>query len=110
MRRRLGTLALDAPAVEVAELALRRALDELRAGLGEGSYLLGNRFSYADVAMATALSYVQPVDDAYLRLGPATRAARTQERLAGEYPDLLTWRDQIYANHRRSTPAAPGTD
>lgn len=82
------------------EAGMRAGLDALRAGLGDASYLLGE-FSYADIAAATMLQGVLPVADAYIRLGPATRAAWTHAGLAGEYPDLLRWRDSLYLRHRR---------
>lgn len=84
------------------ESAMRDALDALRRGLEGGkSYLLGD-FSFADVAMAAALQAVSPVSDAYWPIGPATRDVWTHAELARAYPDLLAWRDAIYAKHRRS--------
>lgn len=89
-------------ATHLAEL--RAGLKAVRAGLsGESSYLLGS-FSYADIVAATMLQGVRPVDDAYLRLGPATREVWTNAELAGEFADLLAWRDALYRRHRR--PAA----
>lgn len=86
------------------EETLRAGLDALRAALAGGEYLLGS-FSYVDIAMATLLQGVEPVADRYLRLGPATRATWTRTELAREYADLLRWRDELYARHRRrATP------
>jgi len=80
--------------------ALRDALAELRTALADGrQYLLG-QLSYADIAMASALQFVSPVDDRHIRLGPATRRAWTDLELAGELTDLLEWRDQLYAGRR----------
>lgn len=86
---------------------MRAGLDALRAGLpskADAPYLLG-AFSYADIAMATMIQGVLPVDDRYIPLGPGTRAAWTREDLARDYPDLIQWRDGIYARHR----AGPST-
>lgn len=86
--------------LEASDRALSEILRELRAALGGKPYLLGD-FSYADVAMAVVLQMVTPVSDAYLRLRPATRRCWTNEPLATEFADLLAWRDDLYARHRR---------
>jgi glutathione S-transferase len=85
------------------ESGMRDALDALRVGLdgGKKRYLEGE-FSFADVAMATALQVVLPVADSFIRLGPATREAWTHAELSHTYADLIAWRDEIYAKHRRS--------
>ena len=51
--------------------------------------LVGGTFSFADVAMVVALQFVEPVADRYIRLGPATRRAWTNERFRHDYADLL---------------------
>jgi glutathione S-transferase len=80
---------------------LRATLERLRAALAQSSpYILG-RFSYADIVMAVSLQGVSPVADEYIRLGPATRRAWTREALAAEFSDLVAWRDELYAKHRR---------
>lgn len=81
---------------------MRAGLDALRAGLPPATnqpYLL-DAFSYADIAMATVIQGVLPVDNRYIRLGPATRAAWTREDLARDYADLVRWRDELYSRHR----------
>jgi glutathione S-transferase len=84
------------------EAASRESLDTLRGALaaGRGCVLPGG-FSYADVAMAAALQFLRPVDERYIRLGPATREVWTHPGLATAYADLLAWRDELYARHRR---------
>lgn len=79
------------------ERTLRPALAAIRAELGGRPYLLEG-FSWADVAVATALQCVRP--HARAPFGPATRAAWTHEALAREFDDLLMWRDAVYARHR----------
>ena len=87
----------DAPAQQAR---VRAGLTTLRAALAKSSpYLLGT-FSYADIVMATGLQGVSPVDGSYIRLGPATRKAWTQEEIAAEFPDLIEWRNQLYERHR----------
>ncbi len=83
------------------EATSRGALDALRSALSGGRrYVVGDAFTHADVAMATSLQFVLPVDGRYIALGPATRAVWTNPTLARDYPDLLAWRDRLYADHR----------
>ena len=95
-----GRDGLTARMADVAETALRGALEELRRGLGESGHLIGAKFTYGDIAMATALHVIQPVSDARLPLGPATRECFTVPKLAQEFEELLNWRDGIYERHR----------
>ena len=83
---------------------LRAGLLALRSALAGHDTLLGG-FTYADIALASMLQGVSPVEDAHLRLGPATRRAWTQPELAREFADLVDWRDALYRRHRR--PRAP---
>ncbi|MCL2778597.1 MAG: glutathione S-transferase N-terminal domain-containing protein [Polyangiaceae bacterium] len=73
------------------------ALEDVRKALTGKVYLLGS-FSFADIAIASALASVRPTDRA--PIGPATRAIWTNERVAESFEDLLMWRDAIYAKHR----------
>lgn len=79
---------------------LRSTLEVLRAEMTpERPYLLGS-FSYADIVMATCLQGVLPVADRYIELGPATRQVWTITELAAAFPEVLAWRDRLYAQHR----------
>lgn len=81
---------------------LRASLESLRKALADGrQYLVGNSFSYADIGMAVALQFVRPVTDEYIKLGPASRKAWTDNELSQEFSDLIQWRDQVYETHRR---------
>ena len=101
LRRKYGM-----PDRAAAETALVEALDALRSTLAGGrAYLLEERFSYADIAMAVTLQFVSPVAQHHLALGPATRASCLHPQLATRYPELLAWRDVLYARHRRSARA-----
>lgn len=83
------------------ETVSRRVLDELRmARRRSEEHLIDGGLSFADIAMATALQFVLPVADRYMPLGRATREAWTYAALATEYPDLLAWRDGLYARYR----------
>ncbi|MBX7079044.1 MAG: glutathione S-transferase N-terminal domain-containing protein [Nannocystaceae bacterium] len=88
-----------------AEQTLVEVLDGLRAELharggaeGELVYLLGS-FSYADIAMAQVLAFVDP-PATHLRLTEATRETFRDPELAPRYDDLLRWRDALYREHR----------
>jgi glutathione S-transferase len=95
---------LDLEDTATPKRVVNEALAALRAALGSSGYVLG-RFTYADVVMATLLQGIIPVADRYVRLGPATRQAWTQEDLAKANSDLIAWRDGIYDRHRRPSAA-----
>jgi glutathione S-transferase len=90
---------LDAEGVSTQEAALHEILLGLRAGLRGKDYLLGD-FSYADIAMAVTLQFVQPVSGQFIKLEPYTRECFTQPELAAEFADLVKWRDALYVSHR----------
>ncbi|MEO6420132.1 MAG: glutathione S-transferase family protein [Polyangiaceae bacterium] len=86
---------------------LTAVLDRLRRALADGGdrakkdgYLLGGAFSFADIAMASTLQTIKPVDDRFIRLGPGLREAWTRPALVARYEDLLAWRDRIFEKHR----------
>jgi glutathione S-transferase len=87
--------------------AVRLALDRLRSGLAASSPYLHGSFSYADIAMASLLQGISPVDNRFVKLGPATRAAWTHAALAAEYADLVAWRDSLYESRRRPASVRP---
>ena len=91
---------LRAESVDDYRERMREVLLELRAGLGGGRDYLLDGLSYADIAMAAALQFVEPVADRYIRLGPATREAWTEPALSKEFGDVLEWRNRIYEEHR----------
>lgn len=76
---------------------MRPLLDEVRAARGDRTYLLSG-FTFADVAVASALQAVRPYADG--RLGPGTRAVWSNEAIAADYENLLAWRDALYEKHR----------
>jgi glutathione S-transferase len=87
-----------------AQRVLASALEQLRAALAGKEYLDG-QFSLADIIMAGVVQGVQPVSDQYIPLQPGTRETWTQSELAAQFPDLIKWRDALFAKHfqRRST-------
>jgi glutathione S-transferase len=58
------------------------------------------------MAMAAALQFVEPVDDPHIRLGPVSRTLWREPPLAERHPELLAWRDRLYARHRAGLGAA----
>jgi glutathione S-transferase len=89
-----------------AKATVRECLSALRAALFRDTRstprpTILESFSFADIAMATALQMVSPVSDEYIRLGRAERRAWTDAELAREYADVLAWRDRLYATYRR---------
>jgi glutathione S-transferase len=86
----------DAAAANLA--IMREELERLREALAGGrDYLLGSTLSYADLAMALALQLVLPLPGT--PLGPASLITSTEPELAGEYADVLAWRDRLHARH-----------
>ncbi len=83
--------------------ALDSVLAEVERGLGKNDYLVGGALTYADVAVATMLHGVRPVDVPHIRMSPALRACWTVPDLATRYAPLIAWRDELYA---RSRPVA----
>ena len=87
---------------------VRASLEELRRALGGKPYLLG-ALSYADITMAVVLQGVKPVADNYIPLGRATREVWSNHELARDFGDLVEWRDELYARHRRVPASGTST-
>jgi glutathione S-transferase len=83
---------------EAARAALANVLDEVRATLAGKQTLLGP-FTFADIAVAQALAFVEPPAFG-LKLGTATRRSFSDDALRERYRDLLAWRDAVYEAHR----------
>lgn len=91
---------LGARPLEAHRDRYREQLLALRGRLAASSpYLLG-RFTYADIAMAVSLQFMNPPADRYLPFQPGTRRCLYDERLTGEFGDLIRWRDSLYEKHR----------
>jgi glutathione S-transferase len=85
---------------DVAHLAaLTAVLEELRAALAPSRATILDELSFADIAIAQVLAYVTPPATG-LRLGDANRARYATPGFAERYPDLVAWRDALYARHR----------
>jgi len=109
--RKYGAVGLD------HETTLRAVLDAIRQVLAERDEtrderaetgdaprtLLASGFTFADIAATQVLAFVTPPTTG-LRIGRESRRAFTDPALAADYPDLLAWRDAIYAHHRALPP------
>lgn len=106
--RWLGPVATATTAVVVRQViekyrqpdqleAMREPLEALRNATRGGGPLLGDRLGHADVVMAAALQFVDPVGGPLFPLGPAYRPCWREPTLAEEFADLLAWRDGVWA-------------
>jgi glutathione S-transferase len=86
------------------DATLRGALEQVRAALGEepaaGPATLLPTFSYADIAVAQVLQMIEPNNLGGFRLGSEGREGYRNPALAEAFPDLIAWRDALYAAHR----------
>ena len=85
--------------VDELEATLETALERLQSDLRGRPYLL-ETFSYADIAMAQIVLFVDAGDDSILRMGRASRACFSDPRSALRFPDLVRWRNALYAGSR----------
>jgi glutathione S-transferase len=89
---------------DAARAALAEVLEEVRAALAKapatgGVKTLLGRFTFADVAVAQVLAFVEPPAFG-LKLGTATRRSFCDEQLRARFSDLVAWRDALYEAHR----------
>jgi glutathione S-transferase len=102
VRRTLRKYGANGADREKSEATLVRVLEELRDTLatrsGTPKTLLG-QFTFADIAMAQVLAFVDPPSFG-LRVGRASRASFTDPALRDRYADLLAWRDALYDAYR----------
>lgn len=67
--------------------------------LKDRAFVLDN-FSFADIIIATMLQAVTPVDPKYIDLGEVSSTVMREPVLEAKYPELIKWRDNIYALYR----------
>lgn len=81
---------------------LGRTLESLERALAGRLHLVGDRFTYADIAMALTLQQVRPVDPRYIvRLPGLPPAGMNLPALEARHAGLFAWRDTLYARFRR---------
>jgi glutathione S-transferase len=78
-----------------ALIGLDTALE--RAG---GLYLIGDRFTLADILGVLAVGGVLPSERMRAQMGPALSRASTQEHLVERFGRLIEWRDRMVREHR----------
>jgi glutathione S-transferase len=83
---------------DAARAALAEVLEEVRGVVGET--LLGP-FTFADIAVAQVLAFVEPPASG-LKLGTATRRSFRDDVLRERFADLVAWRDALYEAHRQA--------
>lgn len=95
--------------VSAVELDQRRArLSQAFAELdravknAKSDCLLGD-FTFADIAGASILHLAEPPAHEYLKLPSGIRRAWGDPELKARYPQLLEWRDALYAKYRATT-------
>ncbi len=83
------------------QATLEGVLDEMSAALGDrpDATLVGE-LSFADLRAAQVLCFVKPHEGDHVRLGAASREVYGDPELAARYPNLLAWRDELYARYR----------
>lgn len=65
-----------------------------------GRKFVFEKFSFADIVIATAIQAITPVDDKYIYLGLPSRRCMCEPYLADKYSPLIQWRDGIYEQYR----------
>ena len=84
------------------EAVLTAELDGLEQALSGRRYLIGESFSYADIAMALTLQQVSPVDPSFIvRMSGLDPSGMHIDAFKRRYIGLIAWRDALYARHRR---------
>lgn len=78
--------------------AALRALEAAGPAADARRYLVGGRFTQADLSLACALQFVSP--PARLGMSDASRRVWSEPALAAAYPELLAWRDRLIEDHR----------
>jgi glutathione S-transferase len=95
-RRKYGGHRIDDGEHERVQVEV---FDMLRAAIATSSPGLLGAFSFADIAMAAPVAFLEPPAFG-LRIGAASRAQFADPALAARYPDLLRWRDALYDAYR----------
>ena len=83
--------------------AQREALTATREELKKSGndFLLGD-FSYADITMGVVLEVIAPIAHTEPALGPETQRCWNDGELAGEFEDLIQWRNRLAADSATS--------
>lgn len=88
-----GKYGFDESHGERAARTIRAALEQVGNRLAASEYL-GDGYGWSDIAVATALQFVDP-DDRLFRFRAESRAAWSRPELVDDFSDVLTWRDRL---------------
>jgi glutathione S-transferase len=93
-------MQIASPHVEASQLKVDAALDRLEAELQPSGYLVGDRFSVADLTAAALLTpIVMPKEFPYPMITPLPPAAQAyRDRYAGRR--AFQWAEEMYRRHR----------
>jgi glutathione S-transferase len=84
-----------------AEQVVRRTLTALKTALDGREYLIGTRFSRADLSTAALLGGINPPADDLVFFPELLRPMFTwEDALDAQYGSVFEWRDGIYRQHR----------
>jgi glutathione S-transferase len=102
IRRTLRKYGSNAESLDAHSMTLASALEKVRDAIAKSTTTpktLTARFTFADIAMAQAVAFVNPPSSG-LKLGAASRRAFTDPELSVRFADIVDWRDALYARYR----------
>ncbi|TNE87906.1 MAG: glutathione S-transferase family protein [Deltaproteobacteria bacterium] len=79
------------------EAILVEGLERLTAAIADGEYLVGGQRTWADIAMATGLGFIDPHPSMQPHVPAAALPHWRAPALAERFPEALAWRDRIWA-------------
>jgi len=80
------------------EATIASVLELADARLSDHEHLVGDGFTFADIAFACALGMISP--HARQPLGPASREVWSEPTIAAAFPRLVRWRDSLVERYR----------
>jgi glutathione S-transferase len=99
----------DAGEAERGRVKVLAGLDRLEAELGDGEYLVGNRFSVADLTAASLFYPLALPDEAPLRPGSPSAKGFDEFRRPLEERRGIKWVREMFRLHRKPAKAAAGS-
>lgn len=81
--------------LDTVQALLRQCLQTVREALTGERFLIGD-LTYADVTVAMAMQFIDPVDESIIPIGQRSRRYWADEQLSSEFSDLIAWRDRVF--------------